>query len=508
MMRLQATPLSAPLVIPDRRPGASLVGLRDAFIAAPGVPALLDQLADPDTLVVTTGQQAGLFTGPLYTIYKALSAAALATTLSARWGRPVRPVFWVAGDDHDFAEVARTAWIDPDGRLVEAALPPRPPDAPMLPMYREPLGPAVDIARESLLAGLAGSPFQEPVRDWLARHYTAEATVAGAYGGALAELLAPLGIACLDSTHAVFKRAAAPLLLRALRESASLEELLVAEAARFEATSEEAPVVVGDGATLVFVEDRLGRDRLVREGDGFLTRRSGVRYSADELERIAEAEPERLSPNVLLRPVVESALLPTVAYVGGPGELRYLRMTPPLYRRLQVPRQVPVPRWSGMVVEPFVDRILDKLGVTLEEVVVPGAALERRVLRAALPREVVEALARLEDESNRLYDQLTPGAVSVDPTLERPVASARRQALWAARDLERKILSRLRARHDVELGQLRRVRSAILPGGAPQERRLTVAPFLARHGMGFLESVRQAAVAWYATTLEAGASRP
>lgn len=496
------------MVMPERRPGMSLAGLRDAFIAAPGTSGLIDRLADPDTLVVTTGQQAGLFTGPLYTIHKALSAAALAAELSSRWGQPVRPVFWVAGDDHDFAEAASAAWLDSDGQVVEASLPGRPPDAPMLPMYREPLGPGVEAALAALLRSLPATPFAAGVREWLTRHYTPAATIAGAYGGAMAELLAPLGIVCLDSTHPVFKRAAAPILLRAVHASAKLDRLLVEETARFIAAGEAAPVVVGEDATLVFIEDRLGRDRLVRDGDQFHARRSGSQYPMRELERVAEREPGRLSPNVLLRPVVESALLPTVAYVGGPGELRYLRMTPPVYAELGVHRQTPVPRWSGVVVEPFVDRILGKFAGTIEELGTPGGMIERRVLRADLPSEVVDALARLEAESNRLYDQLTPGAVAVDPTLERPVASARRQALWAVRDLERRILSRLRARHSVELGQLQRARAAILPVGKPQERALTVAPFLARHGPGFLDAVRQAAAASYATALEDPAPRP
>src|SRR5204862_311164 len=161
----------------------------------------------------------GLFTGPLYTIHKALSAAALAAILEERWGRPVVPIFWLAGDDHDFTEASTASWIAADGAIATAALPPRPPEAPLTPMYR------------------------------------------------------------------------------------------------------------------------------VQDGDGFMTRRSRERFDLTAIERIAADEPARLSPNVLLRPAVESAILPTVAYLGGPGELRYLALTPPVYDRLGIPRQLPLPRW-------------------------------------------------------------------------------------------------------------------------------------------------------------------
>jgi hypothetical protein len=112
LMRVHATPLEAPLVLPAERAGASIATLRDALIDAPGASALHEAYGDPDLLVVTTGQQAGLFTGPLYSIHKALSAAALAEHLSRRWNRLVLPLFWVAGDDHDFAEAAGASWVD------------------------------------------------------------------------------------------------------------------------------------------------------------------------------------------------------------------------------------------------------------------------------------------------------------------------------------------------------------------------------------------------------------
>jgi uncharacterized protein YllA (UPF0747 family) len=190
--------------------------------------------------------------------------------------------------------------------------------------------------------------------------------VAGAFAGALAELLAPYGILCLDSTHPAVKALAAPLIVRALGEAGRLNPELSARAAILIGEGRDPGVPVGDGATLAFVETPLGRDRLMGGEAHFEARRSRISFSLADLETIAAREPTRLSGNVLLRPVLEAALLPTVAYLAGPGELRYLDLTAPIYTRLGVTRQAPMPRWSGLLLEPRVSRILQKFGASLE----------------------------------------------------------------------------------------------------------------------------------------------
>ena len=258
-------------------------------------------------------------------------------------------------------------------------------------------------------------------------------------------------------------------------------------------------VPVGQGATLVFLEDGSGRDRLVLEGDGYVSRRSGARVTLGDLEKIASATPERLSPNVLLRPVVESALLPTVAYVAGPGELAYLAQCEPLYAALRVVPQTPVPRWSGVLVEPRVDRVLDKFGATLEELLAPANALESRVVRSQLPGGLLEAGTRLRTALDTEYSAILSAAVGVDPTLERPVSAARQHAVSELGEVEKKVQNHLKKREATELAQVARARLAVQPNGKPQERVLAGVSWVARHGVPLLEQVRESAGAWYRT---------
>ncbi|MGH7560498.1 MAG: bacillithiol biosynthesis cysteine-adding enzyme BshC [Gemmatimonadales bacterium] len=502
-LRLVDTPIPAPMPDLSPRSDSWRRELEPAIVGASGVTATLERLREPGALVVSTGQQPGLFVGPAYVLYKALSARALARLLETRWKRPVVPVYWVPGDDHDLGEVATAAWIGGDGALVTARLPARASDAPLTPLWREPLGEGIAELLQLFEASLPASDARDAVTSWLRRHYRAGATVAGAFAGALAELVAPLGILCLDSTHAAVKAAAAPLLLRALEDGRTLDAELAAAHRALEARGVVPGVTVGDGAALVFVDGPLGRDRLVLDGDAFHLRRAKQRIDAAELGRLAERDPRALSPNVLLRPVVESALLPTVAYVAGPGELRYLELAHPIYRRMGVPIQTPVPRWSGLVVEPRVTRLLEKLGASIEDLQRPGAELEERIARAALPEGTERAFVTLRELIERGYGSVSEMARAVDPTLERPAASARGQALHAAAELEKKLIQHARKREATELGQVQRARASIRPDGRPQERVLTPAGFLARYGTGLLDDLARHIDAWYARALEA-----
>lgn len=506
-VQLVTTPLRQRVPMPAPRAGGVDPRLLEAAVVPVGHPELRARLLQPDVLVVTTGQQPGLFTGPLYTIYKAISTVAVARQLEARWQRPVVPVFWLATDDHDFAEATRAAWPAPDGSVRHVTLRERAADAVMAPMYREVLGADIVTALAALRADLPGDGFAEETMAWLERHYRPEATVGSAYAGALAELVAPLGVVCLDAGCRALKQLAAPLMMRALAQAQSVESLLVPLAAELARQGTDPGVVVGDGATLVFLEGLQGRDRLVRAGDGFRTRRGGQTHTMADLAAIAAAEPERLSPNVLLRPVVESALLPTVAYIAGPGELNYLALTPPVYATLGVDRQLPVARWSGVAIEPRVERVMAKFGLTLDDLRGPDGVIEGRIARSQLPEGATATIARLRQALDAEYGSLAAAAVAIDPTLEKTVQGARGNALRGVEEIEKKLVQHLKKRSETELGQVARARNLVRPDGKPQERVFTVAPLLARNGRAFLDAVLAEASAWYAGALEGAGGR-
>jgi len=471
--RILSTPIAAAAEpIPAGKPRRIAADVLAAVLPGPG----RDRLARGDVLAVTTGQQPGLFTGPLYTIHKALSAIALARRLESERGLPVVPVFWVAGDDHDFAEANHAAVLGKGGEVVNIVLRERAHEAPQLPLFREQLGGDVEAALAAFDAALPDSECKPEVRQWLATCYRADTNLADAGADALHRLLGARGegLAVFRAHDRAAKRAAAPWLLRALDET------------------------LADGLTPVLVEGRLGRDRLRPEGGDFVTRRSNERFSRAQLEQIAAETPERLSPNVLLRPVIEAALFPTLAYVGGPGEMDYLQDSAPLFSKLGVAPQARVPRWSGLVIEARVDKVLSKHGLTPAEFTGPPGALEARFVQADLPPDLAATLRELRKDVEARYQRISGEVQQLDPTLERTVQSARNAALAGTNEIEKKLVASLKRSQGTLLGQLARVRAALAPGGKPQERVLTVASFLARYGGALLDDIDAEVARWAA----------
>jgi len=474
MPRIVTTPI-APLVLPELRLAPRRLAPDVVAAALPG-PAC-DRLAAGNVLVVTTGQQPGLFTGPLYTVYKALSAIALARRLERERGVPVVPVFWVAGDDHDFAEANHTWFLNAGGELVQIVLRERPSEAPLVPVAREPCGQEIVAALAQLKDGTPETEFKAGVIQWLERWYRPEATLADAFAGALDALLGPRGLVVLRAYHPGAKRVAAGWVLKGL------------------------DLTVSDGYTPVLVEAGQGRDRLKRDGEVFVTRRSGERFSRADLERIAVEAPERLSPNVLLRPVVEAALLPTVGYAAGPAELKYLQDAAPLYAALGVTRQPPVPRWSGVIVEGKVEKLMERHGIDLAAFDGKPGELEARLVRHELPPEAVATLAALRGGIEAQYGRLLESVVKIDPTLERTVESARNAALAGAQTIEKKLVASLkRLEGETLMRQIARARAAVYPAGQPQERVLTLASFLIRYGSGLVDALEQEVARWTGTS--------
>ena len=469
MPRIVPTPIAGGGVPRDGRPRRVAPELVAAALPGPG----RDKLGAREVLVVTTGQQPGLFTGPLYTIYKALSAIAVAERLERERKVPVVPVFWVAGDDHDFAEANHAAVVNAAGDLESIVLRERPGGAPQLPLFREPCGPEVTAALERLRASLPDTEFTRGTLDWLAAAYRPEVNLADAFAAALQALLAPRGLVIFPAHASAAKRVAAPWLLKAI------------------------PVQLADGLSPVLVEAAEGRDRLRAEAGGFVTRRSGERFSTD-LDRIAKHEPERLSPNVLLRPALEAALFPTVAYLAGPGEIGYFPEARPLYAALD-PKLEPQPavaRWSGVVIDPKIEKILEKRRLAPEDFGGPEGALEGRLAREALPPEAVAALTDLRATIERGYGRLGAAAAAADPTLERTVQGARNAALGGTHEIEKKLVASVKRENETLMRQLARVRASVRPRNQPQERVLTLASFLARYGPEFVDTLAREVARW------------
>lgn len=446
----------------------------------------LTRVAAGEGFVVTTGQQPGLFGGPLYTVHKALSAIALARRLQELLDAPVLPLFWVASDDHDWEEANHVHALDPGNTLRRLALDGDPESTRS--MGRRTLDGGAETALTQLSEILPASDFTPAILERLRGAYSA-GTVASAFSDVMAALFEGRLLGLVDAQDPVVRRLGLPVIRRELERADEHEAALARQTTRLEAAGYAAQVAVLPGASNVFYEDESGRERLVRDGDGWMLRSSGRRMNDAGTAALLEDAPERFSGNVVLRPVVESAVFPTLAYVGGPGEVSYLAQTGCLFEAHGVGMPVVVPRLSATVVEGKVRKVLDKFGLEVEAFRKPVQELVSDVVREEVPAGVEEAVGRLRGSLAEGYEAVFEAAREIDPTLEGPVFQARGEALKQLGEVEKKIRQHLKGQNETGLEQLEKAAVNLAPMGKPQERVLNVHQYLARYGEGLLDAI-------------------
>lgn len=456
--------------------------LEQAIAPTGAAAARLARTVQGHGLVVTTGQQPGLFGGPLMTLVKAITARALADELEAMLDVPVAPLFWAATDDADFYEAAAVS-VPLDGGARELRLEARAPAG--TPMARIPLDHDIDTHAALLREACASVAYPSYLDDTL-RAYHDGATVGDAYVAVLRRVLEPLEMGVLDVSHSSIARAAAPLMRRAANNGDALAGVVRRRgdeitAAGFTPQVEEVP-----GLSLVF----LNRDGSKR------------RLPMSEAAAVRDLPSDQfLSPTVLLRPVLERAILPTAAYVGGPGEIAYFAQVSAVSDALGVPTPLVVPRWSTTIVEPRVQRTLARFGLTVEAFADPHG-VESRVARDQLPPEAERALSELRNG-------LSAGAASLaaanDGLLPNAVIEGLRRSIeHRMARLERRMLAAVKRRETEIMHELATARGSLYPHGTRQERKLGFIPFLARYGPSLVEQMR-AAAGLHARSLVSGA---
>ncbi len=451
----------------------------------------LERFVAEDGLFVTTGQQPGLFTGPLYSIYKALSAVSLADTLERALDRPVVPLFWIASEDHDWAEANHTWVVDTDNELRRVSLPPEPPAPGEPPLHRIVLEDELERPLAQLLAALPETDFSDRYLALIREAYAPGCTLPGAFRRVLEELLGPFGLCFVEAHEPGLKEASLPVLFRELEAAAENEALLRGEADALEEAGYHVQVPILEGAVNLFFEGPEGRERIYRTTEGYRLHHSDTLLGADELLERSRRDPVLLSPNVLLRPVVEAAVFPTAAYVAGPGEISYFAQLRPLYEAHGVGMPVVVPRASFALVEGKNRKVLEKFDLELDELARPLHELESEVARDEVPADVQTAIGRLRGAIAEGSREVIEAARAVDPTLKGALESARNTAFSAFSDAEKKIVQAVKRENEIALGQLEKARIHLFPDDAPQERRMNALYYLVRYGEDFLPAVAE-----------------
>ena len=461
---------------------AALERLNCGWGASAETLANLELLREAETVAVVTGQQAGLFTGPLYTIYKALSAVKLVKCLRERGVKAV-PVFWIATEDHDFAEVAWAEYVCCNCNLTRASAP--------LDLHQEGqmvgrvvLDERITEILDTVLGDCPDSEFRPEVAKILRAAYTPGRAFGDAFAQMLTALLGEYGIILFDPLDAELKRLAAPLYAAAAQKGPEIAAAIETRSRELVADGYHAQVAANANSFPLFILDEDGgRRALTRQADGrYQAKNGGASYTHQELAAWAAREPERFSPNVTLRAVVQDYLLPTLVYFGGAAEIAYFAQTAEAYRVLQRPATPIRHRASLTFVERHTSRVLERFNLDLPDLFVGPEALLARIVEEHLGAEAAQAFVHAETTVNAELDALQAELRRLDPTLADALDNGRRKIMYQLEGLRARYHHAQMKRDEATQRQIERALTALYPHKGLQERRINIISLLARHG--------------------------
>jgi bacillithiol biosynthesis cysteine-adding enzyme BshC len=452
----------------------------------------LSALAKKGTAVVATGQQVGLFLGPLYTVYKAATAIAVSRQLTAETQVRCVPLFWLQTEDHDFAEIAHT--FLPGREKTERLVLTDDPSAARMPVADRRLGPEISSLVTRLAEGLMNLPYAKEVVELTDRFYRPGVFLAQAFASTLAALFAEDGLLILNPRHPKVIRLMVPVMRQALLDADKIEKKLEERGRALDEQGFKQQIRLRKGSPLFFFHHRDGARHRLQAAAGGYQSANGEVLSREDLLRLLEEEPHRFSTSALLRPLVQDRLLPTAAYVGGPAELDYYVQAAPLYEEFHCSPPMLVHRAQARLLTPPVMRSLKQLGLIPADLDQLGDAVKLALQKQASPPSDQNVPSqRWAAELNARLERLM--AEAGDPILKRAAAKTQESV---ARALARLIdhYQRLeREQGKTIAGRMLRARVWLRPNDQPQERVYGFAPFAARVGLkAFHDAILKAVV--------------
>jgi len=441
----------------------------------------LDRLRD-GAVAVVTGQQVGLFGGPAYSIYKALTAVHVANELTARGVNAV-PIFWLATEDHDLAEVDH-CFIPKRGGferldLATSGQPERRVGDVRL---------AENIsALSAQVAALLEGPAAEQAGKWIAESYAPAETFGSSFGKLMARIFAGRGLIFLDPMSPELHRLSLPTMRRAVKEHAALSAELVTRSATLEKAGFHAQVKVTEQSTLVF---RLvdGQRLAMRAANGGLAAGSKSESLEDTLSAV-EQYPEDFSPSALLRPVIQDTLLPTAAYIAGPAEVAYQAQTSLVYKKLLGRAPAILPRATFTIVPSYASNLLKKYNLDVREIIHERHKLRARLEAEALPQALTARFDAGEQAIKSAVEGLREPLTKLDQTLVGALETASEKILYQFNGLRAKAGRAEGFRTGVLNTHENEIASALFPNNALQERSFGLLTFLAAEGPGLLDEL-------------------
>lgn len=448
----------------------------------------IGKLESDSAFAIVTGQQVGILTGPLYTIYKAMTAIKLAQHLSDKYDARFVPIFWVEANDNDMEEANHINLLDPDSNLLKLEYMPEKyipgcsmKDVPIDNRFR-------DLILE-LEAYFPDTEFKSDMFDIAKGAYLTSQNMGHGFGRMIAKLLGKYGLVLLDPSDPEAKSLMAPMFMQSIISPLEPMEIVNSAGEKIRAKGYESMIEKSSDSTCLFVEDDAVRRKIFFRDGRFIVDGSNEALDRQEMLAILQSDPWRFSPNVALRPVIQDYLLPTFAYVAGPGETSYFAQLGELYRLLDVNMPIIYPRASFTVIENKVARVMEKNDLTISDLSENHERLFSQISKRAATEQLEQLLESSKRDINDIFGELSTELAEFDSGLKNIVESTKKKVDHQINILEQRAYKAQRSRDDILRSQIKRACMNVYPDSKPQERIFNVMQYLAFYGLQFLDNV-------------------
>ncbi len=446
----------------------------------------LQRLNDERSLVIVTGQQLGVYGGPLYTIFKTVSTIHLARQIERKFDRPVIPVFWLADEDHDYEEV-RSLSVLKNEKVLEVTLPSK--ENHLSTVAEMAITDEIEQLRSDLKSSLYDTDFSDELWSILEASYKSGQTFLQAFGQLIATLFSKHGLVLAGSNNPKVKQATGKFLSKSIAQADDIRAELEAQTDRISEQYHQ-QVTLYD-SNLFYLDGEAGRTKIARNGDGWKTD-SGIKWKTDQLVDAINEEPQKFSPNVLLRPILQDALLPTLGYVAGPGETAYYGQMKNMYSCFDLEMPIIFPRLSATLIEPAIDRIINELPFQFHEFENRIEDLESAYVDRTEQRDIETIFDDWKQKVEKLAEPKTNEIADVDPTLEGAAGKATAVYFNELDKLKGKVYRAVKRQDETQLKRIRRIKANLFPDGSLQEREIASIFYMNKYGVDIWDKLLEA----------------
>ena len=447
----------------------------------------IDKFAQDHACAVVTGQQVGLFSGPLYTIYKALTTIKLSEHLNQNFRESYVPVFWLASDDHDFAEIDHINLLNEDNQIEKIHYK-SPLSHPKIPASKLILNSEISNCIQRLHDLTRNSEFKPNILSHLSDAYKADLSFAEAFARWMTHLFKSYGLVFVDASHPDLKKLGKKVFAHEIAEYSPSTKRALETSNKLRQADYHTQIQLNEGILNLFLVEQ-ERQTIKLNDEDFFVKGAGQTYNKSELLALLDEKPENFSPNVLLRPIYQDALFPTVAYVGGPAEIAYFAQMKGVYESFGLPMPVIYPRKTVTVIEKKVNSILENFGADIQDIWKDVDGIIRESVKKQVPGSIDEVFRNASSHLGQEFQSIKQEVMAFDPALKKSVDLASKRMNRQMRFLEEKILRAAKKRNETITQQLQKAKNNLYPTNRLQERVFNIVPFLIKYGYAFLDKL-------------------